>query len=33
MGQIEFLRAQFTAASNVVMTIPSLAAAAALSTW
>ena len=32
MGQMEFLRAQLTAASSVVMTIPSLAAAAALST-
>src|ERR1035441_8996127 len=33
MGQMEFLRAQLTAASSVVRTIPSLAAAAALSTW
>ena len=32
IGQMEFLRAQLTAASSVVMTIPSLAAAAALST-
>src|SRR6476661_9134259 len=32
IGQIEFFRAQLTAASSVVITIPSLAAAAALST-
>ena len=32
IGQMEFLRAQLTAASSVVMTIPSVAAAAALST-
>ena len=32
IGQIEFLRAQLTAASSVVITMPSLAAAAALAT-
>src|SRR5436305_2334338 len=32
IGQIEFLRAQFTARSSVVITMPSDAAAAALST-
>ena len=32
IGQMEFFRAQLTAASSVVITIPSLAAAAALST-
>src|SRR3954469_15508980 len=32
MGQIEFLRAQLTARSSVVITMPSEAAAAALST-
>src|SRR5436305_6925621 len=32
IGQMEFLRAQFTAASSVVITMPSPAAAAALAT-
>ena len=32
IGQMEFFRAQFTAASSAVSTIPSLAAAAALAT-
>src|SRR5215468_2763686 len=32
IGQMEFLRAQFTAASRVVITMPSCAAAAALLT-